>query len=1232
MGYLKLIEIENFKSYKGKQIIGPFHKFTAIIGPNGSGKSNLMDAISFVLAEKTSNLRVKTLKDLIHGAPVGKPAANRAYVSMVYQEEGGEECAFTRIIIGSSSEYRINSKVVGLSEYSEELEKLGILIKARNFLVFQGAVESIAMKNPKERTALFEEISRSGELAQEYDRRKKEMVKAEEDTQFNYHRKKNIAAERKEAKQEKEEAERYQRLKDEVVRANVQLQLFKLYHNEAEIEKLNRLLGQHNREIDKDRRRMDRVEEELKEKKKELGKMMRDQQTVEKEIKEKDAELNQKRPQYIKAKENTAHKIKKLEAARKSLQNAQKCYKKRRTDMDELEREQRAVEMARQEFEERMEEEAQSQGQDLQLEENQVKAYHRLKEEASKRAATLAQELEKFNRDQKADQDRLDLEERKKVETEAKIKQKIREIEENQKRIEKLDDYITTSRQSLDEQKRMEEELTEEVEQAKRRIDEINMELNQVMEQLGDARIDRQENSRQQRKAEIMESIKRLYPGSVYGRLIDLCQPTQKKYQIAVTKVLGKNMDAIIVDSEKTGRDCIQYIKEQRGEPETFLPLDYLEVKPTDEKLRELRGAKLVIDVIRYEPPQIKKALQYACGNALVCENVEDARRIAFGGPYRHKTVALDGTLFQKSGVISGGASDLKAKARRWDEKAVDKLKERKEKLTDELKEQMKAKRKEAELRQVQSQAHGLQMRLKYSQSDLEQTKTRHLALNMQEKSKLESELANFGPRINDIKRIVQSRERDMKELKDRMNLVEDEVFVEFCKEIGVRNIREFEEEKVKRQNEIAKKRLEFETQKTRLAIQLDYEKNQLKEDQEKVIMWEQTVKKDESEIERLKKEEQRHMKIIDETMAQLQDLKNQHLAKKSEVNDKNHEMEEIRKKLGGANKDLTQLQKEVTAIETKSEQKRSDRHNLLQACKMQDIRLPLRSGTMDDISQEEGSSQEESLSSSQKTSSTVLAKEALIEIDYSSLSDDLKDALSDDEIKGEMNALQQRLNEQQSILQRISAPNMKAMEKLESVRDKFQETSDEFEAARKRAKKAKQAFEQIKKERYDRFNACFESVATNIDEIYKALSRNSSAQAFLGPENPEEPYLDGINYNCVAPGKRFRPMDNLSGGEKTVAALALLFAIHSYKPAPFFVLDEIDAALDNTNIGKVANYIKDQSVHNFQAIVISLKEEFYTKADSLIGVYPEQGDCVISKVLTFDLSQYPDANPNPNE
>lgn len=115
-------------------------------------------------------------------------------------------------------------------------------------------------------------------------------------------------------------------------------------------------------------------------------------------------------------------------------------------------------------------------------------------------------------------------------------------------------------------------------------------------------------------------------------------------------------------------------------------------------------------------------------------------------------------------------------------------------------------------------------------------------------------------------------------------------------------------------------------------------------------------------------------------------------------------------------------------------------------------------------------------------------------------------------------------------------------------------------------------------------------------------MAKNQSAQALLAAENPEEPYLDGINYNCVAPGKRFQPMSNLSGGEKTVAALALLFAIHSFQPAPFFVLDEVDAALDNTNIGKVASYITEKT-SSLQTIVISLKEEFYCHADALIGI-----------------------------
>ena len=114
----------------------------------------------------------------------------------------------------------IATQPVGHQQYSVQLEELGINAKAKNFLVFQGAVENIAMKNPKERTALFEEISGSGALKDQYEKAKAEMLKAEEDTQFTYLKKKGIAAERKEARLEKEEAEKYQRLKDECVSHN----------------------------------------------------------------------------------------------------------------------------------------------------------------------------------------------------------------------------------------------------------------------------------------------------------------------------------------------------------------------------------------------------------------------------------------------------------------------------------------------------------------------------------------------------------------------------------------------------------------------------------------------------------------------------------------------------------------------------------------------------------------------------------------------------------------------------------------------------------------------------------------------------------------------------------------------------------------------------------------------------------------------------------------------------
>ncbi len=118
-----------------------------------------------------------------------------------------------------------------------------------------------------------------------------------------------------------------------------------------------------------------------------------------------------------------------------------------------------------------------------------------------------------------------------------------------------------------------------------------------------------------------------------------------------------------------------------------------------------------------------------------------------------------------------------------------------------------------------------------------------------------------------------------------------------------------------------------------------------------------------------------------------------------------------------------------------------------------------------------------------------------------------------------------------------------------------------------------------------------------------------------------QDPFLGGVKYIASPPAKRFRQIERLSGGEQTIAALALLFSVHSFRPSPFYVMDEIDAALDNANVKKVADYIKKMS-KSFQCLVISLKDLFYSEADALVGIYRDrEQDC--SKSLTFDLSLY---------
>ncbi|XP_053487390.1 structural maintenance of chromosomes protein 1B [Ictalurus furcatus] len=1228
MGYLKQIDVENFKSWRGKQTIGPFKRFTCIIGTNGSGKSNVMDALGFVMGERASSLRVKQTKDLIHGAHVNKPVSRTASVTMRFCDDNDEETVFSRTISGDSSEYRVNGRQVTLARYTTELEKIGIVVKARNCLVFQGAVESIAMMNAKERTKMFERMSSSFELANEYDTKLVALQEAKEDTQFHFNRKRAAAAEKKQIFKDKTEAEKYQALVEQLRESKLQLSLFQLYHNERVVNVLVESLREKQEAVAVKKSVVEEWEQTVKAQKKEHGRLSRELQKVEKEIKSQEETLSHQRPQYIRAKVNTSHHHRKAEEMRISLLKSQKQWAKKEQELQELETELAELERAWRVYEREIEEQAAQRGEDVQLEEAQLERYKELKELARKKGAVLFQKAEKLHWELKADREKLEFDKRRKSEVEANIKHAEDHQDELNRRAGKLEEYAITSNKALDEQREQERSLGEMLERGRLRTLELNEELGVVMRELQNARIDSQENRRQRRRDEIFESLRRLYPEVVYGRLMDLCQPIHKKYQLAVTKVFGHYMNAIVVSSAKVGRDCIQIIKEERAERETFLPIDNLDVKPLNERLREVRGAKMVVDVVQcsQNAPQLKRVVQFVCGNSLVCENLKDAHHVAFDGPERLKTVSLDGTLFSKSGVISGGSVHLRYKARRWEEKDMNGLKERKEQLTAELRELIKLKRKEVELHQITAQAQGIQTRLKYSNSELESIRKKSIPASQAEISRLESELSNLKSQIEMQISNVRVKDSEVTALQDEVNHVEDTVFSDFCAEIGVANIREYEQDYVRQQGEIENKRLQFESQRTRLNTQVEYEQEQLHKQRRLITKMEDSINKEEDVILTLKEEEKKLLAAVDESQSKLLDLKNNEMEQKSYVNKAKAELDKSISGLQENSRELVKQQKEMISVETALEHQRLCKHNLLLGCKIEGLPLTVLSGSLDDISDIQLDS--ESVTYTQD----IYVREGQMVIDYSPLGDNLKSLIGEQQVTAQLEVLREKVSSMDRLIHVSKPPNMKALEKMIEVKDSFRGVVDAFEASTSVAKKRHQEFEQVKARRFHRFSQCFEHVSVAISQIYKDLCRNDSAQATLSAENPDEPYLGGITYNCVAPGKRFMAMDNLSGGEKSIAALALVFAVHSFRPAPFFVLDEVDAALDNTNIGKVTSFIREQSRNNFQVIVISLKEEFYSRSDALLGVYSEFNDCISSHLLSLDLSPYPLNDENGRE
>ncbi|KAI8927149.1 RecF/RecN/SMC [Entophlyctis helioformis] len=1257
MGHLVLLEVENFKSYKGRQSIGPFFNFTAVIGPNGSGKSNLMDAISFVLGVKSAQLRSVQLRDLVYRPTSGDrnadagtgtgtdadadadadafgvdgPIPKTAHVTAVYETSAKQQIRFTRTInANGTSDYRIGNTTVTYSKYLAALKKENILVKARNFLVFQGDVEAVASQSPKDLTRLIEQISGSLDLKEDYERLKAAMELATENSALTFNKKRTVNAEMKQFREQRQEAERFRELVEKRDKAVLTHHLWKLFHLDKGIEKMQETLAREKRSTAAFETQQAEVRSRLRTETKTLAKTQKKVLDVERSIKQAERDKDDINPGMLRVDEQIRHSTKKRTKAAKAVSATTAELDAQTQLVHTLEADLARLNRALEQYEEEARVSADKQGRSLGS--AQVREYTAKRAEADTRTFAERQSLSVLQV-----QLQTAAEARKRL-VERHEEQNVREtiLSEERKTLESRRAKLVAEMESTEEELNAARKRLVQMDTDLRRLNQDNGELNEklgmISSRLMQARADRHESDRSQKLTQTIDALKRLFPG-VHGRLFDLCKTTQNKYNQAVSVVLGKNMDAIVVDSQKIAIQCIKYMREQRSGQATFLPLDTIQTKPINEKYRSFAaGARLAMDVIQYDSIA-ERAVLYACGNALVCESMQVARYICYERKQEVKAVTLDGTVIHKTGMITGGRSEASSSSgRRWEEKELAELKRSRDEIVARLNEIQKERLRASHDDHVRSEITAYGARLASMADDL-------AAVNLRLKS-IATELGSVQELVVrlaadlDTATAAETAIREQVDAIDRsVRDVERQVFGDFCERIGVASIREYEDSQLKTSQETAERRLQFQTQQAKLENQILFERQRLDELSKRVAAIQDTLTADNAVLAAFNATKQGLATQLAEIDARLALLHGNLAETQAAFNAQLAVVAGVKAELADVSKAFDSVIKAIELRDADIEKSHAERLLLLRKCKMEEIDLPLVGTTMEEVSLEDLSpttTSADDMDVDQPAGSSsgggggrkrASSTHVQLQVNYATLKRVYREHGGDDtdvEFQSEIKDLTAEIDR--------LGPSLRAAERKDDVESKLRDTSDEFEQARQAAKEAKDEFQAIKSKRYELFHAAYTHIESVIDGIYKELTMSPSftvgGTAYLSLEDSEEPYLDGVKYHAMPPMKRFREMEQLSGGEKTVAALALLFAIHSFRPAPFFVLDEVDAALDNTNVARVTQYIRTHASADMQFVVISLKPGFYEHAESLVGVYRDQS-ARSSRVLTMDLGMF---------
>ena len=1178
--YLKSIEVQGFKSFANK-IVFDFHNgITGIVGPNGSGKSNVADAVRWVLGEQSAKqLRGASMQDVIFAGTENRKPLSYAYVAITMDNadhqlaiDFEEVTVARRVYRSGESEYLINGNPCRLKDVTELFYDTGIG-KEGYSIIGQGQIERILSGKPEERRELFDEAA--GIV--KYKKRKATAQKKLENERENLVRVNDILAELERQvgplERQAEKARIYLKKKEELKTYDVNMFLLEVERIEGALKEVQEKYNIADQEMQGAKESYESVKSEY--------------ERMEQDMAAMDEKLNSIR-EGLNHSTVTKGKLEgQINVLNEQIHTAQMTDEHLKSRLDSIDREKEERIKSRETYEKEraeLENELAAAGQEKEASAERLRA---LQEEIARCTEGIEKgkneiiELLNKKASVKARQQRFDtmaeqVNIRKAQLTQRLLARKTEEadlasvLEEYQKELDEVNASIQANKK---EAAGMEEKSRE----WKRKSAETNQKLEQAIAKY------HKEQSRLESLKNIAErydgygnSIRRVmeqkaqYKG-ILGVVSDLIQ-VEKKYEVAIETALGGNIQNIVTEDEETAKKMISYLKQNRYGRATFLPLTSVDGKGNFKNMDALKepGVIGLANTLVATEKKYEGVTAYLLGRVIVTENIDYAIALAKKNRYSLHIVTLEGEYLSPGGSMTGGAfknsSNLLARNREIEEleKTVANL--------------------EKEIAEHRNRLEDIKTAQSLLAEDIEKTKatlqeqyilqnTAKLNVERATEQKNESESVFAG-----LKTESQELENQLREISDNKTRITEEI------EAAKEREKQIEEENAQFQKSLDENAAkEEEAQKAASEVQL--KEAAVRQKVEFVLV----------NLDRINGEIKRYE---DEREGFVRDAKDA----KADAEKKRHDIEEIRKTILASDDSYAKLEAELKETTARREEMSAEYKGFFQ--KREDI-----SNKIADLDKEifRLNSQREKLEEAHEYQNNYMWEEYELTLHAAM-------ELRNEEYT-DLSAMKKLIAVIKDDIRKLGDVNVNAIEDYKEISERYEFLKTQHDDLVEAEQTLIGIIEELDTGMRKQFLEKFAEIQREFDKVFKELFGGGKGTLELVED--EDILECGIRIIAQPPGKKLQNLMQMSGGEKSLTAISLLFAIQNLKPSPFCLLDEIEAALDDSNVGRFAKYLH-KLTKSTQFIVITHRRGTMAAADRLYGITMQEKG--ISTLVSVNL------------